>query len=218
MKIQIVLTLLCFFTFLRSAFVESFTVTPFNAITSREYESTRCGANVCFGLEDSDVLQKGEFNLQKQIVKDIVLELTKVSHLQLSAVQYGITNTAISPLTYNVKEFLEKLQRASFLGSEKTAVGSPIVYCDAQLSEEFGPKIIVLLGRGRNNVGGDPTIRAELFRETSGKIIAIAVGNADKSALTKIVGGNPSRVIQYSDEEKAVTKKVLPFLCPDFYK
>lgn len=215
MKIQILLTLLCCFTFLRCAFVESFTVPSFNTITARDYESKRCGANVCFGLEDSDMLQKGKFNLQKQIVQDIVLELTKVSHLQLSAVQYGITNTAISPLTYNVTEFLEKLKGASFIGSKKTAVGSPIVYCDAQLSEEFGPKTIVLLGRGRNNVGGDPIIRAELFRETSGKIIAVAVGNADKSVLTKIVGGNPSRVVQYSDEEKAVTKKVLPLLCPD---
>lgn len=215
MSAQIILTLLFCFPFLLFSLAESFTVPSFNSILIRSFEQKRCGANICFGLESSDAAQRSSFNLQKQLINDLVLELTKISHLQLSAVQYGITNTAISPSTYNVTEFLRKLKQASFVRSKTTAIGSPIVYCDAELSEEVGPKIIVLLGRGRNTIGGDPVVRAKLFRESGGQIVAITIGNADRASLIKIVGGNPSRVIDMDNDSKKVVNKVLPFLCPD---
>lgn len=214
-KFHVMLTLLCSLTFLLPFLVESVSGSSLNNVVTRVKESKRCSLNICFGLEGSDVLKQVNFNGQKQIVYDLVKKLTKISHLQLSAVQYGITNTAISPLTYSVKEFLENFSQASFVGSSKTAVGSPIVYCDALLSEESGPRIIILLGRGKNTVGGDAVIRANLFRETGGKMVAIAIGDADEKLLTKIVGGDPSRFITYKGDKNSVTNQVLPLLCPE---
>lgn len=178
-------------------------------------DSGKCDLNLCFGLEGTQAIQGKNFQIQKQLVSALVKKLSPLPHLQLAAVQYGFSNTAISPLTSDIDSFLEALSESSFDASDETAIGSPIVYCDSQLSEEEGRNIIILLGRGRNTFGGDPMIRSELFRKQGGHIVTIGIGKENKKNLQKITGGFARNVIDFNSDVDDTVKRVVGILCPN---
>lgn len=189
------------------------TLVPFSAKPSST-ASTKCNLNLCIGLEGTQAIQGKNFQIQKQLVSALVKKLSPLPHLQLAAVQYGFSNTAISSLTSDVDAFLEALSKTSFDASDETAIGSPIVYCDSQLSGEEGRNIILLLGRGRNTFGGDPIIRSKLFRRQGGHIVTIGIGEENKKNLQKITGGFSRNVIDFNSDVDDTVKRVVAILCP----
>lgn len=159
-----------------------------------------CGVNVCFAIDTSGSVTDEQFKSQKFFIQDITAIIGVDSRAKFAACQYGDRSYTISLLTKQVGLFNRLVENASFQGDPVTAVGAGIVYCDRQLRRSRGQaNKIVLIGDGRNNLGGSPVRRANIFRrKAGGAVCSVGVGFEDKATLTKIAGGE-ERVFAVDD-------------------
>lgn len=160
----------------------------------KRVQAEGCNANVCFGIDGSGSVSATEFQNAKDFVKDIVDIIAVDQEAEFCAVQFSLTNDAISPLTADKIAFLNALDAEPFIRGGATAIGSAIVYSDFQLSRRPGEaNKIVVITDGRNNAGGDPVRRANNFRrrDPNGRVCAVGIGRTLKAPLKEIAGGQP---------------------------
>lgn len=162
--------------------------------------SRGCGVNVCFAVDTSGSVSKTQFGLEKDFILDITAIIGVDSRSKFAAGQYGARTYKISSLTSDVSGFNLDVNRADFQNDPATSVGSGIVFCDRQLRRERGDaNKIVVIGDGRNNLGGDPVRRADNFRKrTGGEVSTVGIGFKDTRALTAIAGSK-ARVFSIDD-------------------
>ncbi|CAN8073470.1 unnamed protein product [Agarophyton chilense] len=176
-----------------------------------------CETKLCFALDGSGSIS-GLFELQQSFVISLVRAIhSTVKPLQLAAVQYGVDNQPISPLTNDTAKFVKLVNQTSFNKSSSTFIRGGIVYCDFELTST-GPEVgtIIVLGDGRGNFGGDPVRSANIFRKIRGRVAAVGVGNIDKASLEEIVGGDSSLVFKLlrSNLLDEVVCAILDRICP----
>lgn len=181
-------------------------------LRKRVRENGGCNVNLCFALDGSGSVSPKEFGAAKMIVSLVSRVITVDEKARLSAVQYAAANTAISPLTRNVKEFLQNVDDARRSSEEESFIGGGILYCADQIRAfPDGSNKLVLLGDGQNTLGFDPFDRADTFRELGGEIFAVGIGNVDKSVLRRILKGNVDNLILFdvNDEGKSIVDVVV---------
>ncbi|KAI0557415.1 collagen alpha-6(VI) chain [Gracilaria domingensis] len=175
-------------------------------IATEEVERRGCSVNLCFAVDTSGSVNQTEFNLEKEFLMDISAIVGSDSRSKLAAGQYGARTYRISSLTSDPEVFNLRVRNAVFQHDPYTSVGSGIVYCDRVLRREArtNPDAnhankMVVLGDGRNNLGGDPIRRANTFRERAGGVVStVGVGFQDRSALADIAGSE-DRVFAIND-------------------
>lgn len=151
-----------------------------------------CRANVCFALAGTNTLSRKDFKDQKRITISVVQMLSKSSsRLRLAAVQYGVSNSAISPITGDVSKFARAVKSSRQLSESGSFLAAGLNYCFSELNRiGEGSKKIVLLGDGQSTIGVDAGDRASLFIRTGGEVFTVGVGNnQDKSSLLEVAGG-----------------------------
>lgn len=156
-----------------------------------------CNANVCFAIDGSRSLAKsGEFEAEKNFVLDLMAVIGVDDAVEVAAVQYGTSSSAISPLTANLEDFITKVADEKPLKSKRTFVAAGINYCFGQLFRRPGEaNKIVLLGTAKSQIGSSAVRRANEFRQaTGGEVCTVAAGFADTRELLAIAGGDPEKV------------------------
>lgn len=166
-------------------------------------EDRGCEVNLCFAIDTSGSVNSTNFEVQKDFIVDITATIGVDSRSKFAAGQYGARTRLISLLTDDLVAFNQAVEKAEFQNDPATSVGSGIVFCDRILRREVGDtNKIVILGDGRNNLGGDPVRRANVFRERArGEVCAVGVGfsrDQDEQTLIDIANGE-ERVFQVDD-------------------
>ena len=157
-----------------------------------------CNANVCFAIDGSADIDTANFEAQKNFVLDVVTVIADGSNpVELAAVQYGTSASAISALTLDPERFNAAVARTSQLRSDSTFVAAGINFCFSQLFRRRNEaNKIVLLGSGRSTIGANAVSRANLFRRFKGQVCTVGAGFTDNSQLLAIAGGDPARVFE----------------------
>lgn len=160
-----------------------------------------CKVRVCFGIDVSSRV-RGSLEFQKELVTQVVRVISVDPQAEFAGTDYALTTDYISGLTRDQRKFEGNVRRARISKRSETAVGAPIVYCHSLLSDSATRRsrgTTVLLSDGVSNFGGDPVKRADIFRKTGGKIIAIGIKKAGKSQLLDIVGGDESNIVPFKN-------------------
>lgn len=189
-----VLALICSVSFAVSVPEGRFIPTSIKQAAMKRVQAEGCNANICFGIDGSGSVNLTEFQKAKDFVKDIVDIIAVDQEAEFCAVQFSLTNDAISPLTADKFAFLNALAREPYISGGATAIGAAIVYSDFQLSRRLGEaNKIVVITDGRNNAGGDPVRRANNFRrrDPNGRVCAVGIGKTLKAPLEEIAAGEP---------------------------
>lgn len=177
-----------------------------------------CNVHVCFAMEGSDTITWGTYQRQKSFVGNVVRLISRRhGSSAFAAVQYGISNHAVSPLTEDVSGFLTALAVSSPVREQGSFVSAGLNYCFGELQHvAVGRKKIVLLGDGRRTIGSDPGDRANLFFSTGGEVLVVGVGwRQDWNTLKEIAGGDPSKVfsIRPTDSVWIESNQLVDELC-----
>lgn len=164
--------------------------------TKRTTAATPCNVNICFAMDGSDTITWEIYERQKSFVGNIVRLINRRQGVSYAAVQYGISNHAVSPLTQDVNGFLSALAGSTPVREAGSFVTAGLNYCFGELQRvAAGKKKIVLLGDGRRTIGSDPGERASLFFSTGGEVFVVGVGwRQDWATLKEIAGGDASKV------------------------
>lgn len=153
-------------------------------------EQNGCNVNVCFAIDGSDVIAPEEFQKQKEFLLDLVSALSLDDSAAYTAVQYGVTNYPITPLSTDEARFNRDVFGTTSVKDRESFIGTGIVYCHRQVARHrTDANKIVVVGDGRSNFGGDPVRRADVFRRFGGSVCAVGVGFQDEESLEKIAGG-----------------------------
>lgn len=157
-----------------------------------------CNANICFAVDGSNALKFSEYRAELDFILDVVSVVSVDIAVELAAVQYGIANSPISPLTTDIVDFIKKVDNEQRLRSRGSNLVGGINYCFSQLFDRPGEaNKMVVLGDGRSTIGNNAIARADLFRkETGGKICTVGAGFRRKKRLLKIAGGDKSLVFR----------------------
>lgn len=159
-----------------------------------------CNANVCFAIDGSGSISPANFEAQKEFVQDVATIIADGTNpVELAAVQYGTSSSAIIQLTLNTNAFQLAIKRTPQIGG-LTFVNAGINFCFSQLWRRRGEaNKIVLLGDGRTTIGSNAVRRADLFRRVGGDVCTVGAGFQDPRELLAIAGGDPARVFQVDD-------------------
>ena len=159
-----------------------------------------CNANVCFAIDGSAAIDSANFEAQKLFVKDVIGVLGGGFGIELAAVQYGTSASAISQLTFDGRQVLKDVSRTGQLRSNSTFVAAGINFCFSQLFRRRNEaNKIVLLGSGRSTIGPSAIRRADTFRNIGGEVCAVGAGFTDDSELMAIAGGDSTKVFQVNN-------------------
>lgn len=159
-----------------------------------------CGVNVCFAIDTSGSVSAEEFDQEKFFIQDITNIIGVDPRAKFAAAQYGVRSYSISSLTAAVGQFNLDVEAAAFQNDPATSVGAGIVFCDRQLRRMSGDtNKVVVIGDGRNNLGGDPVRRANNFRQrANGEVCTVGIGFQNTKALEEIANGS-ERVLAIDD-------------------
>lgn len=160
-----------------------------------------CKVRVCFGIDVSSRVS-GSLGFQKELVSQVVRVISVDPEAEFAGTDYALTTDNISTLTKDERKFEGEVRKATISRRSETSVGAPIVYCHSLLSDRDAKRArgtTVLLSDGVSNFGGDPVKRADVFRRTGGKIIAVGIQRAGKTKLLDIVGGDESNIIPFQE-------------------
>lgn len=159
-----------------------------------------CTANLCFALDGSGSVSAGEFENATFFAQDVTSTLAFFPDTEYSAVKFGLRSILISFLTgsQQFNERMEVATRVTGRNARRTSVGAGIVSCNSLLAERVGePNKMIVITDGRNNFGGDPVARANVFRanDPNGRISTVGIGpisSADLDTLNAIAGDSGS--------------------------
>lgn len=177
-----------------------------------------CDLSVCFAIDGSNTIPPWVFQAEKSIVKNVVHFLSLPSGKRsYAAVQYGISNHAVSSLNFDEENFLELVATSSQFRDARSFVTAGLNYCFSELEDVRNyQKKIVFLGNGRSTIGSDPGERADLFSSIGGETFAVGVGkNQNTTVLRNIARGKASRVFSLgnSDNIWSISMKLATRLC-----
>lgn len=201
------------FTFLVAIFStqatsEQQTLTSTDEVAQLLGASKSKNIDICFALAGSKLISKRAFKQQKEVINGVITRMNRRKGVRFSAVQYAVSNVAISPLTGNSKHILRKLRKSKQMKSKRSFATAGINYCFSQLYQNRGKRIIVFLGDGRGNLGIDAVRRAKLFIGIGGKLYSVAVGRSPNwRTLTAIVGGDKRKLFKVKGD-KSILKAV----------
>lgn len=156
----------------------------------------RCPKQLCFALDGSRFLNATEFIIVKKLARRISSIVSVKRSTEFSAVQYGLSNTVISMLTFNVSAFIHGINATTYEGAEEAFLGSGVAFCiratsDAELR---GSDAIITIGSAKSTFATSflPTVIAAA---KPAKLYSIGVGaSRDTGNLLKLAGGAPSNV------------------------
>lgn len=158
-----------------------------------------CDVNLCFALQGDDYITDFEFESQKNFVDLIIAILTTDQPGNFCAVQYGRTTRAISRLTRNKNQFLNRLDRATRVGGFDTNIAAALGYTGFQLrARTEDARKLIILGDGLETIGFRPRRIARRIRSEGTRICAVAVGGFDTEALEDITG-DPNLVLKIDE-------------------
>lgn len=171
----------------------------------------RCNVRLCFGLDGSASISPGEYKIQQDLVK-LVASVAREGGATFSAVQYGLSNTAISSQTGNAPKFRKAVDASILQKAPRTFIGAGIGFCIRTLQGEprGRGRRIVSLGDGRTNffTSALPLILSQL---NDIKITAVGIGFPRNSRTLLEIAGSRSRVCQvnrYGDLRNIVVKLI----------
>lgn len=170
---------------------------PTRPLTSRPWS---CNSSICFGIEGSLAVSPDQFDVQKNIFKFLLQDLSDRTGPKVIGVQYASANEVLFTLTSDLEEALANISKISMSDDSFSSLSSAIVFCDRALREEeaLRPKI-VLFSTGQQDIGGDPVVRADVFRSRAGgDIIVIAIGNDNREVLENIAGDTEGNIFSLS--------------------
>lgn len=157
----------------------------------RGQSSDSCNVNLCFAIDGSDNLSPSQFGIEQDFVRGVVQDVSEDNEIGVAAVQFGIANRVISPLTEDVPAFLKALADSTFGDASRSFTGAGVVYCAGQLlGDSSRRRVMVVIGTGRTDIGGSPIARANLFKEEGGEVIAVGVGDTNSKNLNGIASGS----------------------------
>ena len=160
-----------------------------------------CDSNVCFAIDTSGSVSRYEYGLQRDFMIDVTAIIGEGSRSNFAAVQYGRQAYTISNFVSDAGDFNQIVDKARFQNDGSTSVGSGIVWCDSRMRRRVNDvNNMVVIGDGRNNLGGDPVRRANIFRKRTANAVVstVGVGYKDTKTLEKIAG-DASRVFTVDD-------------------
>lgn len=158
-----------------------------------------CKVRVCFGIDVSTRV-KEYLTFQTELVSKVVRVISVDPRAEFAGTDYSLTTDNISELTTDKRKFEGEVKKSKLSTNSETSVAAPIVYCHVLLIDKDSMRArgtTVLLSDGVSNFGGDPVQRADIFRQTGGKIIAVGIKKAGTTKLLDIVGGDESNVIPF---------------------
>lgn len=155
-------------------------------------ENGGCNVNLCFALDGSGSISFDEYELEKNFVLQVVVALAG-NPREVAAVQYGLDNLPISPLTDDISQFLLAVNADLRASAPVTFIAGGIAYCQRQLRNmDNDANKIVVIGDGRSNFGGNPVPLADTFRTTGGEICSVGIDFDDTKIQTLIGIANGS--------------------------
>lgn len=145
---------------------------------------------LCFAMQSTSLSGLSSFKLQKTFVLRSAEVLFKEHDTQVSAVQYGSISKLLSSPTKDENKFSNSIRRSVFDPAVSSSLRDPIVACDTLLYDGGTSKgLIVLLGDGTHNFGGDPVYAADNFRSRGGHIFGVMIGEKASAAGRRRVEG-----------------------------
>ncbi|CAN8073469.1 unnamed protein product [Agarophyton chilense] len=169
-----------------------------------ERMATECNVNICFAIDGSGSINRDEFEIQKDLILDVVsvISTENAGSLQFAAVQYGTRPIPISPLTTDFSGFLLSVARTLSVTSPSSSLDTGIAYCEVELMKQTDANsFIVLLGDFRDNSQGHPVTRAGTFRkffEPKGRLDTVGVGIFDSILSQRIAGAGGGKAFEIS--------------------
>ncbi|PXF39744.1 hypothetical protein BWQ96_05161 [Gracilariopsis chorda] len=168
---------------------------------SEAVEARGCLAHVCFALDTSGSVTKQQFFYGRDFILDITAILGNDRRTKFAAGQYGRRTYKIASMTGDVATFNTEVGFSPYRHDSQTSVGSGIVFCHSQLrrarKKAADANIVnkmVVIGDGRNTLGGDPIRRANNFRrKVGGEISTVSIGYPGKEGeriLSEVAGEN----------------------------
>ncbi|CDF33027.1 unnamed protein product [Chondrus crispus] len=177
----------------------------------------RCNMRLCFALDGSGSISPVQFKVQQDLVK-LLASVAREGGATFSAVQYGLSNTAISTPTGNAPKFRRAVDDSIFQRAPRTFIGSGLGFCISNLKTEprGRGRRILLLGDGRSNFF---TLALPLVLSTLNdiQISAVGIGFPRNSRTLLDITGSRSRlcaVNRYSDIRRIVFKLVRGLCMP----
>lgn len=155
-------------------------------------EAPGCNLNICFAIDGSNSIHAREFRQGKDFVLDVTDIISSDNSVELAGFQYGNSAYKVSSLTADVGSFRAAWDAMKSKKDVGTSISSGITQCESELSSLPGePKAIVVIGDGKNNMGSNPVVVADNFRQknSNGKVYSVAIGNPDLDVLKGISGG-----------------------------
>ena len=145
--------------------------------------------NFCFALQSTSSSGNKYFNIQKWFMVSAARILYGDDKATLSAVRYGTISTTISMTTADESKFTRSVTSSAFDAAESSSLRSPIVACDSLLYDHRRRQntVMVLLGDGSQNFGGDPVLASEGFRSRGGRVFGILVRDSSSKAGLKLL-------------------------------
>lgn len=167
-----------------------------HALRDRIDAAGGCNVNLCFSIDGSSAIQPAEFENQRSFVMDLASIIGEDEPIEYAAVQYGTGNSAVSPLTPDMNEFILRMEDMRQLGGLSNEVAG-ISYCFSQLFRRPNEaNKIIFFGEGRSGIGAMPLERADLFRSIGGEVCAVGAGFTDDAQLLRLAGGDKSMVFE----------------------
>lgn len=190
---------------------------------ARQQTDNRCNINLCFALDGNSNITRGLFNSQRILVHRVVSAIAERNgNVKTSAVQYGVANEAISPLTDSVPTFLDRLNAARMLNQDGNFVISGLSYCFSQLFSEMSRNPsqvrseIVVFGRGMPSSFGDVNERAAEFNSIGGGVVSVGLGRDQNiTGLLGTAGNDKQRVFSLRGRRVIdnVAEQMVQFFC-----
>lgn len=168
---------------------------------------TTCPSDICVAMDNSVGLTQEQFDRQKAYLLGVFGALAQTTDSSVQVVAYSSQNTLLVPSTQNTTMAVNAVTNLTYIGDPFSILGSPIVYCDAQLRHEPGSvqassrnKVILMFTGGLTNLGGDPVPRANVFRDRAGgKILVVSLNGKNVRVLRQIAGSSRNFITVLND-------------------
>lgn len=156
-----------------------------------------CEINLCFVLDGTLAISKGQF-LQQQNFADLIIAITTTdSTANYCAVHYNDFFTRISPRTKNTNKFLKRLYKAKQIRrqSGEVNVDRGFRYVVNQLLDRGRvANKVVFFSKGGREFGDGPKSISRYFRANKGGLCGVVVGDDDPKFLYDIA---PKSVVNF---------------------
>lgn len=159
-----------------------------------------CNANICFGLDGSNLISDLDYERQRQFVQIVAATVAIDESVKMSVYQYGLRLRQISEFTSDINSLLLKLEDATRNPTIDRSFLSPAIF---QCQRDFKANVedankIAIIGDGNTNYGSQSqAVRvASMFLppNKNGAICAVYVKEPNFRFFDQITQ-DPSRVI-----------------------